>query len=88
MVKIQIKKRNRDYALFTWPKTNDFEILTLFGGQKQYIDFSVQGREPKTKKISYKYRRFTLGQKVFSDAKNAKYFVLEKGRNHIKLTFE
>lgn len=88
MIKIQIKKRNRDYALFTWPKTSDFEILTLFGGPQEYLEVSVQGKEPKTKKISYKYRRFTLGKKVFDETGHAKYFILQKGRNHIKLSLE
>ena len=49
-VEIKIKKRDRDYGLLTWGKSDDFEIMTIFG-KKEYLPFSICGSEPKTKKF-------------------------------------
>ncbi len=86
-IKIKIKKRDRDYGLFTWGKYEDFDIITLFE-KKDDLTFIVANKEPKRKKVSYKYRRFTLGKKLLNEYKSAKYFIIKKNKNIIKIDFE
>jgi len=85
MITTEIKKRNRDYGLFTWSRTLDFEILTLFE-KSEYLMFSVNGDKPRKKKINYKYRRFTLGKTVFQKNTSSTTFSLTKKKDYILLT--
>jgi hypothetical protein len=85
MITLEIKKRDRDYGLFTWSRTLDFEIMTLFE-KSEYLMFSVNGGKPRKKKINYKYRRFTLGKIVFQNNTSSTTFTLLKEKDYILLT--
>lgn len=85
MITLEIKKRDRDYGLFTWSRTLDFEILTLFE-KSDYLMFSVNGDIPRKKKINYKYRRFTLGKRVFQNNTSSTTFTLTRKIDYILIT--
>ena len=82
-VRVPIKTRDKQFGLFSWTKDLDFDILTLFNRQEQIV-FLVTGKE-RSKKVSYKYRRFTLGKKFFDKNPEAKFFLLTKKGSRIHL---
>lgn len=61
-VTVEIKKRNRDYGIITWPYSIDFEVKTLFN-LKEHITVIVGGKTLENRKVSYKFRRFSIGKK-------------------------
>lgn len=84
---IPINNRNRQYALFSWPQSLDSEIKTLFNNQDT-INVSIKGeKKEKTKKVSYKYRRFTIGHRVLDQFKLQTHFSLEKKGEVIFIDF-
>jgi|GEM_PF-2087671 len=84
---IPINNRNRQYALLTWPKFLDADIEELFD-KKETIRVSIKGeKKEKTKKVSYKYRRFTIGHKVLDQFKLDNHFVLERKGDVIHIDF-
>lgn len=85
-VKIPIKKRNRDYGLFSWRLEDDFEVKTLFG-KEPFILLRLDGKE-KQKKVDYKHRRFSIGKRAMAAHRNADFFILLKKDNAIELRFE
>jgi len=82
-VKLDINKRNKDFGIVTWPYSLDFEVKTLLD-QKELIEFIFDGKILK-RKISYKYRRFSLGKKRIQNAGEKKYFLLSKEKQTIKV---
>jgi hypothetical protein len=84
-IKIDIKKRNRDFGIITWPYSLDFEIKTLFD-QKNRIDLLFNDKPLKNRKVSYKYRRFSIGKKRIESMGEKKYFILSKKGNSIKIS--
>jgi len=86
-IKIEIKKRNKDYGLLSWSKEQDFEVMTLFN-KSDYLTFVVDNGKPKRKKISYKYRRISIGKKTMENNSKSKLFVLSKSNGNIKVSFE
>lgn len=85
VVKIEIKKRNQDFGIVTWPYSMDYEIKTLFG-LKESINVDFNGKLLKNRKVSYKYRRFSVGKKRIENLGKKKFFILSKEKEHIKLT--
>jgi len=86
-IEIPINNRNRQYALFTWPIFLNSEIIALFNNQET-IDVSVRGaKKQTTKRVSYKYRRFTIGHKVLRQFKLQTHFSLERKGNVIYIDF-
>jgi hypothetical protein len=59
---IEIKKRNRDYGIITWPYSLDYEVKTLFN-LKEHVTVVVGDKTLENRKISYKFRRFSIGKK-------------------------
>ena len=84
-VKIEIKKRNLDFGILTWPYSLDFEIKTMFE-LRDNIDIQINDKLLKNRKISYKYRRFSVGKKRLESFSNFKYFILTKKKNTIQIT--
>ena len=81
-VKLELKKRNREYGIITWPLKLDFEIKTLFNCKTEF-SYHFQGKAYSKRKISYKFRRFSFGkQKIASLNKN---FVTIRKENNIYL---
>ncbi|MFS4492911.1 hypothetical protein [Maribacter sp. 2308TA10-17] len=80
MIVLKIKKRNRDYGIITWAYTQDYDIMTLFKKSK-YIDFKFEGKLYKNRKVSYKYRRFSIGKKrLESVSEFDKLSLVKKGK--------
>jgi len=77
MVIVDIKKRNRDYGIITWAYSQDFDVMTLFN-KSERLDFNFQGKLFKGKKISYKYRRISIGKKRLESIKEYNKLSLEK----------
>ena len=75
-IRLEIKKRNRDYGLLTWSLRDDFDIKTLFQ-QKEQISIKIDGK-PKTVKVSYKYRRLAIGKRNIEKYAEKQFFVLRK----------
>ena len=82
-VVLEIKKRNKDYGIITWPYSLDFDIKTLFE-QKVIIDFQFE-KEKLTRKISYKYRKIAFGKTRLKNLEDAKYISLSKENNIIRI---
>lgn len=83
-VKIEIKKRNRDFGIVTWPYKQDFEVKTLLE-LKERINIEFGSKVFKNRKVSYKYRRFSIGKKRIESLSNKKFFVLSKSKDNIRL---
>ena len=80
MIVLQIKKRNRDYGIITWAYSQDYDIMTLFN-KSEYLDFQFGDKLFKNKKISYKYRRFSIGKKRLESIKDFdKISLIKKGK--------
>ena len=83
-IKIPIKKRDKQFGLLTWPKKFDFEIMTLFN-KTELINVSVNGAQGINKKVSYRYRRFSMGKRVFKNNLDAKNFIIKKRGTKISI---
>ena len=59
---VEIKRRNRDYGIITWPYSLDYEVKTLFN-LKESITVKVGNKVLENRKVSYKFRRFSIGKK-------------------------
>ena len=81
-IKIEIKKRNRDFGILTWPYSLDFEVKTLLD-LKETIDIEFDGKYLKNRKVSYKYRRFAIGKKRIESLGKKKFFILSKSKDKI-----
>ena len=85
-LRIAIKKRDIDYGLFTWRRSDDFEVKTLLANQESIL-VKYKGKVS-AKKVDYKYRRFSVGKRVFDQHAGAEFFVLKKSGNTFLLSFE
>lgn len=85
-IKLEIKKRNRDYGLLTWSITNDEEVKRLFDN-KDSIVFSFEGK-PLKRILSYKYRKLSLGKRRVNKNENAKFFILTKKNGEVEIKVE
>lgn len=74
---VPIKKRNREYNIFTWPYRKDSEVFSILS-KKDTIDLYIFDELVKSRKVDYKYRRITIGKRKMSKFKEFKYFKLEK----------
>lgn len=80
MIVLEIKKRNREYGIITWAYSQDYDIMTLFN-KSEYLDFEFEGKLYKNKKVSYKYRRFSIGKKRLESIKDfTKLSLIKKGK--------
>jgi len=61
-VTVEIKKRNRDYGIITWPYSLDYEVKSLFN-LENFVTVVVGGKTLENRKVSYKFRRFSIGKK-------------------------
>ncbi len=86
-IKIEIKKRNRDFGIITWPYSMDFEVKT-FLELKDKINIELNDVLLPGRKVSYKYRRFSIGKKRIEAFAKKKFFVLTKAEGNFKLTFK
>lgn len=84
MVTLNIKKRNRDYGIITWAYSQDYDIKKLFNNS-EYLDFEFMGKTFLGKKISYKYRRFSIGKKRLESIKEFDKLYLSKKGKLIKI---
>lgn len=86
-VKLEIKKRNRDFGIVTWPYALDFEMKTLFNLENkinvEFYEITLNGR-----KVSYKYRRFSIGKSRLSEFRKCRYFILSRSNGNIKLLIQ
>jgi len=84
-IKLEIKKRNRDFGIITWPYSQDFEVKTLFD-LKETINIEFNGKVFKNRKVSYKYRRFNFGKKRIESMSGRKFFLLSRSKGNIKVS--
>lgn len=59
---VEIKRRNRDYGIITWPYSLDYEVKTLFN-LEEFITVKIGSKVLENRKVSYKFRRFSVGKK-------------------------
>ena len=81
---LEIKKRNRDFGIITWPYSLDFEIKTMFE-LKDTINIEFGDKVFKSRKVSYKYRRISLGKKRIESLGKKKNFILIKSKDAIQI---
>lgn len=84
-ITLEIKKRNRDFGIITWPYSLDFEIKTMFE-LKDTINIEFGDKIFKSRKVSYKYRRISLGKKRIESLGKKKYFILTKNKDTIQIS--
>lgn len=65
MIVLDIKKRNRNYGIITWPYSLDFEIKTLFN-LSETIYIMVEDKIIGIRKVSYIYRRISIGKSTIN----------------------
>ena len=87
IIKIPIKKRNRDFGLFTWGRKDDFNIKTLFK-EEHFLNIKLDYKYKEGKKVDYTYRRFSIGRKVIAKHENATHFVVTRKNDIIEINFE
>lgn len=68
-LKLELKKRNRDYGIITWKLNQDFEVKTLLGNAKT-VNVEFNNKVYLNRKIDYKYRRIPFGKKRMEKIKN------------------
>jgi hypothetical protein len=76
-LKIEIKRRNLDFGIITWPYEQDNEARTFFDN-KEKITLEFDDRKKSDRKISYKYRRFSFGKKKMKGASDKRFFVITR----------
>lgn len=69
LLKLELKKRNRDYGIITWKLNQDFEIKTLLGNAKT-VNVEFNNKVYSSRKVDYKYRRIPFGKKRMEKIKN------------------
>jgi hypothetical protein len=87
IIKLEIKRRNREYGIVTWPYAMDFEVKTLMQ-QKDIIDIKVGNAVLPNHVVSYKYRRFNIGKKLIRKAGDVNFFIITKVGANICVNFE
>ncbi len=83
-ISLEIKKRNRDFGIITWPYAYDFEIKTMFD-QQEIIDIEFGNKNFIRRKVSYKYRRISIGKKRLQSLDKKKNFILTKNKDRIQI---
>lgn len=68
-LKLELKKRNRDYGIITWKLKQDFEVKTLLGNSKT-VNVEFGDKVYLNRKVDYKYRRIPFGKKRMTIIKN------------------
>lgn len=76
-IKLELKRRNRDYGIITWPYEKDFEMKT-FLENKPTVTIEFKGRTYSDRKVDYKYRRMPFGKKKMENFKDNQFIVLTK----------
>lgn len=68
-VKLELKKRNRDYGIITWPCNKDFDVKTLLKNIEK-VNVECDNKVFYNRKIDYKYRRIAFGKKRMKSIKS------------------
>lgn len=68
-LKLELKKRNRDYGIITWKLNQDFEVKTLLNNSKT-VNVEFGDKVYLNRKVDYKYRRIPFGKKRMTKIKN------------------
>ncbi|QMU64562.1 MAG: hypothetical protein GKR88_09890 [Flavobacteriaceae bacterium] len=68
-LKLELKKRNRDYGIITWKLNQDFEVKTLLGNAKT-VNIEFNNKVYSNRKVDYKYRRIPFGKKRMEEIEN------------------
>lgn len=68
-LKLELKKRNRDYGIITWKLNQDFEVKTLLENAKT-VNVEFNNKVYLNRKVDYKYRRIPFGKKRMEKIKN------------------
>jgi hypothetical protein len=78
-ISLEIKKRNRDFGIITWPNSFDNEVESLFD-RKESINIEIGDKIYRNRKVSYKYRKFSnREEKDWNLSGQEKIFFLKKG---------
>lgn len=83
-LKLELKKRNRDYGIITWKLKQDFEVKSLLGNAKT-VNVEFGDKVYLNRKVDYKYRRIPFGKKRMTKIKNDHIILtIKKGNLVIK----
>ena len=83
-LKLELKKRNRNYGIITWQLNNDFEVKTLLNNLKT-INIEFGEKVYSNRKIDYKYRRLPFGKKRMEKIKND-YVILSMSKGNLVIS--
>lgn len=83
-ITLEIKKRNRDFGIITWPYSLDFEIKTMFE-LKETINIEFGDKIFTNRKVSYKYRRISIGKKRIESLGKKRYFILKRNKDTVQI---
>lgn len=67
-LKLELKKRNRNYGIITWKLNQDFEIKTLLKNSDT-VNIEFENKVYSNRKVDYKYRRIPFGKKRMENIK-------------------
>ena len=84
-IKLELKKRNRDFGIITWPHKKDFEIKTLLKDIER-INVEYGNKVFYNRKVDYRYRRIAFGKKRMISIKSNFVFIELSGKNLILTT--
>jgi len=68
-LKLELKKRNREYGIITWKLSQDFEVKTLLSNSNT-VNIEFGKKLYSNRKVDYKFRRIPFGKKRMTNIKN------------------
>jgi len=74
LLKLELKKRNREYGIITWESVQDFEIKTFLRNSNK-VNVQFGKKVYSNRKVDYKYKRIAFGKKRMTNINN-KYVLL------------
>lgn len=81
---VEMKKRNRDYGIITWPYSLDYEVKSLFN-LESLITVVIGDKTLENRKVSYKFRRFSIGKKRIETFLPTSKISITKENNYFRI---
>jgi hypothetical protein len=83
LIIVEIKKRNRDYGLFTWTADLDEKMKKMIP-ERGSLKINFDGKMI-TRKVSFKYRKFSISKKKLAGRKT---MTLKQDNGHLSLILD
>lgn len=82
-IKLEIKKRNRQYGIITWSLAEK-SLVEKFFKNVASVDIEFHDKIYLNRKVDYKYRRISFGKKRMESIEND-FVILKIKNNNLKI---